>query len=176
MADIRYRVPALADAEAIAQLHVASWREAYREIVPVAILDQVDIADRIARWRGYLAGDGVTFLAEAGGAAAGFIRAGALPEPMVDGADGHVFALYLLQRHHRRGIGRRLLGLAAAAWLARGGRALSVGVLTQNAPALAFYQGVGARFVRHETYRWDGHDLPESIYVFNNLPELAQLA
>jgi ribosomal protein S18 acetylase RimI-like enzyme len=95
---------------------------------------------------------------------------------MVEGADGHIFALYVLRRHHRRGIGRRLLGLAAREWLARGGRALSVGVLTENAPALAFYQGVGASFAHAETYRWEGHDLPESIYVFRNLEELARFA
>ncbi|MEI7600541.1 MAG: GNAT family N-acetyltransferase [Aestuariivirga sp.] len=170
------RVPTVADAEAIARLHVAGWREAYAGIVPSTILDNVDVADRIARWQDYLAGDGVTFLAEEEGAAAGFIRAGALSEPMVAGADGHIFALYVLRRHHRRGIGRRLLGLVAGEWLARGGRALSVGVLTENAPALAFYQGVGASFAQAETYRWEGHELPESIYVFRNLEELAGFA
>jgi len=101
------RVPTVADAEAIARLHVAGWREAYAGIVPSTILDNVDVADRIARWQDYLAGDGVTFLAEEEGAAPGFIRAGALSEPMVAGADGHIFALYVLRRHHRRGIGRR---------------------------------------------------------------------
>ena len=174
--EISYRIPAVADAEAIARLHVASWREAYAGIVPESILDTVDVADRIARWQGYLAGDGVTFVAEADGLAAGFIRAGGLAEAMVEGADGHIFALYVLQRHHRRGIGRRLLGLAARDWLARGGRALSVGVLTDNAPAVAFYRGVGASFAHAETYRWDGQDLPESIYVFRNLEELARFA
>jgi len=171
-----YRVPTLADAEAIARLHVASWREAYQGIVPSSILDNVDVDERIARWRGYLGGVGVTFLAEVDGVAAGFIRAGALSEPMVEDADGHIFALYVLRRHHRRGIGRRLLGLVAREWLARGGRALSVGVLTENAPALAFYQGVGACFAQAETYCWDGHELPESIYVFRNLEELARVA
>lgn len=171
-----YRVPTLADAEAIARLHVASWREAYAGIVPSSILDTIDTDDRIARWREHLAADGVTVLAEVDGVAAGFIRAGALSEPMVAGADGHIFALYVLRRHHRQGIGRRLLGLVAREWLARGGRALSVGVLTENAPALAFYQGVGASFAQAETYCWDGHELPESIYVFHNLQELARFA
>ena len=174
--EVDYRSPALADAEAIARVHVASWREAYDGIVPSSILDNVEVEDRIARWQGYLAGEGVTFLAEVDGAAAGFIRVGKLSEPMVEGADGHIFALYVLRRHHRQGIGRSLLGLAAGEWLSRGGKALSVGVLTENAPALAFYRGVGASFVQAETYRWEGHDLPESIYVFNNLEELARLA
>lgn len=51
-----------------------------------------------------------------------------------------------------------------------------MGVLTANAPAVAFYQGAGAGFVQAETYHWDGHDLPESIYLFNNLEEIAGLA
>lgn len=172
-AAVTYRIPTLADAEAIARLHVAAWRETYAGIVPASVLDAVDLGDRIERWRGYLASAGVTFLAEADGGAAGFIRAGVPEEPLVEGADGHIFALYVLRRYHRQGIGRRLLGLTAAEWLRRGGRALSVGVLTENRPALAFYQGVGAHFARAETYCWDGHDLPESIYVFRNLQELA---
>jgi ribosomal protein S18 acetylase RimI-like enzyme len=171
-----YRVPTIADAEAIARLHVASWREAYAGIVPQSVLDTVDLGDRIARWRGYLAGDGVTILAEAEGAAAGFIRAGAPAEPMAEAADGHIFALYIRAKHHRQGIGRKLVALAAAAWLRRGGRALSVGVLTGNAPAVAFYEALGASFAQADTYSWDGHSLPESIYVFRNLEDLARLA
>ena len=175
-AETTYRTPTVADAEVIARLHVASWREAYAGIVPAGVLGNVDIDDRVARWREYLAGDGVTFLAEAGGEAAGFIRAGVPPEPLVAGADGHIFALYVLRRFHRRGMGAGLLARMASEWLGRGGVALSVGVLTENAPAVAFYKAMGAVFAQAETYRWDGHDLPESIYVFNNLPELAQLA
>lgn len=175
--EITYRVPATADAGRIAELHVACWREAYAGIVPVSILDGVDMAERIARWRGHLEGDGgAIFLAEAEGAAAGFIHAGRLAEPLVEGIEGHIFALYVLARHHRRGIGRRLIGLAAAQLLGQGGRALSVGVLTANAPARAFYEVLGARFVRDETYHWHGHDLPESIYLFENLAELARFA
>lgn len=171
-----FRDAAPADAEAIARLHVASWREAYAGIVPAAILENVDMADRIARWQDHLAGEGVSLIAEADGGPAGFIRAGAPPEPVVAEADGHIFALYVLGRHHRRGIGAGLLGRAARAWGARGGRALSVGVLTENTPARAFYEAMGARFVRSESYLWDGHFLPESIYVFEDLAGLSRLA
>lgn len=171
-----YRVPTVADAADIARLHVASWREAYAGIVPQAVLDNVDMADRIARWQEHLAGEGVTFLAEMDGEAAGFIRAGRLAEPLVARADGHIFALYVRERYHRRGIGRGLLGRAAAEWRGRGGRALSVGVLTANTRAVAFYEALGARFAMADTYRWDGYDLPESIYVFSDLAELTRLA
>ena len=35
---------------------------------------------------------------------------------------------------------------------------------------------LGARFIKFDTYEWDGHSLPESIYLFENLEELARIA
>ena len=146
-------------------------------IVPPEILAKIDMTYRIARWRGYLASRGdLTLLAEAEGEPAGFIRAGRVSEPLAEGADGHIFALYILERHQRRGIGRNLMGLAAAAWHKQGGKALSVGVLSANQRARAFYEALGARFVRPDVYTWDGHALDECIYLFDNLPELAYFA
>jgi ribosomal protein S18 acetylase RimI-like enzyme len=177
MMPLTYSSPNVDDAETIAGLHVTCWREAYAGIVPDELIVSVDMADRTTRWRGYLAQSGsATFLAEAAGEAAGFIRAGQIAEPLAEGADGHIFALYILARHHRRGIGRALMGLTARAWLERGGRALSVGVLTANHGARAFYEALGARFVRPDTYQWHGHALDESIYIFENLGQLAHFA
>lgn len=68
------------------------------------------------------------------------------------------------------------MGLAAGEWLGRGGLAFAVGVLTASHGARAVQFALGGRFVRHETYRWHGHDLPESIYFFNNLQEPVRLA
>lgn len=174
---ITYQVPRVDDASAIALLHVTSWREAYDGMIPSGILENVDMADRTARWKSYLDVDGSpTYLARADSEAAGFIRAGPVKEPLAEGADGHIFALYILKRFHRRGIGRRLIGLAARDWLNQGGKALSVGVLTANQPARAFYEALGARFVRPDVYPWHGHNLPETIYIFENLEELARSA
>lgn len=75
-----------------------------------------------------------------------------------------------------RGIGRKLLGLAAKAWLRQGGKALFSGVLTANHGARAFYEAMGARFALPDVYVWDGHALDESIYIFENLGQLAHFA
>jgi ribosomal protein S18 acetylase RimI-like enzyme len=174
---ISYSSPGPDRAEDLARLHVASWREAYTGMIPPDILADVDLADRTARWRSYLeAGGYPTFLASVAGEPAGFIRTGRLAEPLAEVADGHIYALYVLQRFHRGGIGRKLMGLAAAEWLQQGGRAFSLGVLTANQGARTFYEALGARFVRPDVYNWQGHNLPESIYVFENLSELARFA
>lgn len=172
-----YTLPSVDMAEDIARLHVTSWREAYAGIVPAEILANVDMAERVSRWRSYLSTDGFpTYLARVDDEPAGFIRAGALKEPLLEGADGHIFALYVLQRYCRMGLGRRLMGLAARQWIALDGRAFSVGVLNANSSARAFYEALGARFIRTDSYDWDGHNLPESLYLFENLEELSRFA
>jgi GNAT superfamily N-acetyltransferase len=177
MMPLTYRSPNVGDAETIAGLHVTCWREAYAGIVPISMLDNVDMADRIARWQRYIENEkSIIRLASRDAEPVGFIHAGKLDEPLADGADGHVFALYILARHHRQGIGRRLMGMAARAWLDRGGRVMSVGVLTANHGARTFYEALGARFVRPDTYQWHGHALDESIYIFENLGQLAHFA
>lgn len=171
------RIPRAIDAERIARVHVGSWRESYAGIVPAPVLAKVNEADRAEKWRGYVELAGFrTFLAEVDGEPAGFIHSGPLSEPLVDSADAHIYTLYVLSPYHRQGLGRRLLGVTAATWHEQGGRAISVGVLTQNQRARAFYEAMGARFVRPDTFEWDGHVLDESIYLFENMKELSRSA
>ena len=42
------------DAEALAEVHVASWREAYRGLVPQDHLDRLDVARRRDGWRRWI--------------------------------------------------------------------------------------------------------------------------
>ena len=60
-------------------------------------------------------------------------------------------------------------------WLGRGGTSLALGVLAANSRARAFYENCGARLVSEGTYNWDGHDLPDAIYCFDDLRRLATL-
>ena len=68
------------------------------------------------------------------------------------------------------------MGLAAEAWLQQGGKAFSVGVLSANLGARAFSEAPGARYVRPDVDVWQDHRLPESVYLFDNLPDLARFA
>ena len=53
--------------------------------------------------------------------------------------------LYILETHHRRGIGRSLLRLILQALAQRGVATARFDVLALNAPAIAFYEAEGAR-------------------------------
>src|SRR5256885_7375576 len=62
----------------------------------------------------------------------------------IGGLDGELYAIYLLERSQRRGVGRQLVGAVAARLLEAGLTAMSVWVLAGN-PACGFYDALGGR-------------------------------
>lgn len=136
------------DWPAIAAIHAASWRSAYRGIYPDSHLDEEVPDERRAFWREALAAmdpelDAV-FLAEDAGEAIGFAcirREAEAAGPLLDN-------LHVMPERKGQGIGRRLIA-AAADWLV--GRepeaALQLVVWFDNRPARAFYARLGGREV-----------------------------
>jgi ribosomal protein S18 acetylase RimI-like enzyme len=118
-----------ADARAIAAVHVASWQDAYRGLVPDDVLDALSVDDRAEQWDEWLrAGETRTLVTQA-----------------VDGfvtfweERGEISALYIAPARTRTGIGTALLD-AAHAELAQAGRDETyLWVFEDNAPAREFY-------------------------------------
>jgi len=167
--------PERGEAAELAALHIACWREAYRDIVPEEQLARADLEKRSAVWERAIADpERIVLATYETGAPVGFMLAGAPTETLFEGIDGHVSALYVAASHYRLGLGRRLMAGAAAQWLARGGKSLALGVLAANHRARSFYEGMGGRLVSEGIYQWDGHDLPDAVYVFDDLAALAE--
>jgi ribosomal protein S18 acetylase RimI-like enzyme len=174
---IVFRRPETSEASAMAKLHVGCWREAYTAIVPPDLAARFDVAHMTLRWQEHLAKPDRFILAAIDGVLpVAFINQGAPVEPVHEGMDGHIAALYVAQSHYRRGLGRQLLSLAAADWLEKGGHALSLGVLAANTRARNFYEAMGGRLVKTGVYDWHGFQLEDAIYQFENLPALASQA
>lgn len=137
------------DAAGIARVHVDSWRTTYPGIMPQAHLDAQSYADRERTWAEILDGPGgaLVFVAEdSDGAVVGFASGG--PER---GGDpelrGEVTALYLLQSHQGRGLGRRLVQALARRLALDGFDTLLIWVNALN-PARHFYEAVGGVHAR----------------------------
>jgi ribosomal protein S18 acetylase RimI-like enzyme len=132
----------VADAAAIARVHVDSWRFTYRGLVPQPYLDSLSYADREARWRvGLGRDDAAGFVAVEARAVVGFAHAGARRSDGLD-SDGELYAIYLLGTHFRRGLGRRLFDAARTELIARGYATLGLWVLRDNS-ACHFYEAIG---------------------------------
>src|SRR5690349_14457491 len=106
-----------ADAGGIARVHVDSWRTTYRGIVPDDVLARLSYEDRERRWHQILFAPGAeqfAFVAKTStGRVIGFANGGPEREHNAE-YPGEISALYLLQEYQRKGIGRRLVGAAAA--------------------------------------------------------------
>lgn len=144
MPEIAVRVATAHDAEAIAALHVSSWRDHYRGAYSDDFLDGEALDDRRATWSGRLAEPDpsrFTFVAEIDAALAGFVYT-ILDEDASLGAV--VQNLHVATPLQRNGIGSRLLSeVARAVADRRSDSGLHVWARERNESAAAFYAALG---------------------------------
>ena len=155
------------DWAAVAAIHAASWRSAYRGIYPDSYLDEEAPEERRAFWREALAEmdpeRDVLFLAEdEAGEAVGFaclLRKADAAGPLLDN-------LHVLPERKGEGIGRRLIA-AAAAWLvAKEAEApLELGVWADNRAARRFYARLGGREIGTDDVEVPGGGTAPQIQV-----------
>jgi len=140
------------DAAAIADLHVRSWRAAYRGIVPDAILDGLSIEARRDYWTSKIgraasepSGDIRIFVIEDVGIIRGFAETRPSRDDDSAPVTGEVHAIYLAPEAHGRGLGPRLLTHAADDLRVRGFAPLILWVIEANAAGRRFYERAGWR-------------------------------
>ncbi|KAA2258612.1 GNAT family N-acetyltransferase [Solihabitans fulvus] len=154
MAEAAVRPATLHDAPEIARIQVDTWRTAYNELLPEAVLAGLDVDGVAGSWRQAVEEDGVTLLvATEGSWVVGFCAAGPAPRDEVAAADGGLPAdaettvlvgtLLVEPRWGRRGHGGRLLATAAHALHKRGATRGIAWVPEADAASLAFYLSVG---------------------------------
>jgi GNAT superfamily N-acetyltransferase len=166
--EFRIRKATVDDAEAIAIVHVESWRSTYEGIVPEAFIGSLSVQERTERWKeAFAAGDSSIFVAEDGLSIFGFASGGKLRAnkdgSILEGYDGELYAIYLLHDRQRRGAGRHLVHALAEALLTNGFKSLAVWVLKEN-PSVAFYQRLGGTQVAESTIEIGGVRLAELAF------------
>lgn len=133
------------DAEAIAAVHVASWKETYRGIMPQRFLDARTVKDRTLIWEMTLGqlGRGQVFLLaeEDAGGVVGFVYGGPARDRCF-GPDGEIYAMYLLRRCQGLGLGRELFEACRQGLETAGLKGMYLSVLRLN-PSRGFYLKMG---------------------------------
>ncbi|HVW48198.1 MAG TPA: GNAT family N-acetyltransferase [Solirubrobacterales bacterium] len=133
------------DELAVAEVHVRSWREAYRELMPAEFLAGLDPRDRAERYE-FEAGEGkpTTVVATSGEAVLGFVTFGPSRDQDAEGL-GEVYALYVDPDRHEGGLGRMLMAEARRRLVDAGFEAAVLWVLQGNERAASFYERDGWR-------------------------------
>jgi GNAT superfamily N-acetyltransferase len=158
--------PATCDeARAIATVHIASWGTTYRGIGIDDFVDSQNVDDRAAFWARILCDPAIqsyVYVAEVDGQIVGFASGG--PERTGDPEyKGELYAIYLLQSHQGKGIGRKLLQAVAQRLAQSGLTTMLIWVLAVN-PACFFYEACGGRAVRRRPFEFGGKTFDEIGY------------
>jgi ribosomal protein S18 acetylase RimI-like enzyme len=171
---VTIRDAAEADVQAIARVHVAAWRESYAGLIRPDILAGLSVEDRGRMWRSALAEPRPGFrllVAETGGAVVGLGAAGPA-RPGLLGTEAEIFALYLLDRIKRRGVGRRMMAGLLGHLREAGFGFVGLWAFADNAPACRFYEALGAARGEAQGMEFGGQRLVEIAYRFEPIPEL----
>jgi L-amino acid N-acyltransferase YncA len=157
------------DAERIAQIHVGSWQQAYRTLLPDEFLDALSVPRRVELWTGLLAEgrDPPThvWVVERAGVALGFAHAQTSRDDDAAPGTGEVTSIYLLAEAWGAGAGRALMS-EGLAWLGTSGfRVATLWVLEGNQRARRFYEAGGwAVDGARKTEQWGDVEIAEVRY------------
>jgi len=141
---MRIEPAAEADCAAVARVHVASWQQAYRHLMPADYLDALSVEKREAGWREVLArGQPELLVARAADDVLGFASFGKCRDDDAPPGRGELWALYASPLAWSRGVGRALCDAARTRLDALGFGETSLWVLAGNARAIRFYTRAG---------------------------------
>lgn len=162
------RLATEADLPQVAAVHVASWQNAFRGVVPDAVLDRMTVEGSLQRWVKHFAACPPNMAVATGddGQIAGFCYAG----PIAD--NGHntpyrfrVFALHTRPELRGQGIGAALLHNAFHRAVHHEGLdAAILWTLEALHRSRRFYEREGGTLVKTAMWTVDGVSLPEVAY------------
>jgi ribosomal protein S18 acetylase RimI-like enzyme len=169
---IHIRPADVADAQAVAEVQVAAWRESYAGLLPQTTLDGLSVPRSTQGWSRQIAQPSTTvLLAETEAGVIGFgarcpQRSGPL---LLERFDGEVSSLYLLKAWQGQGHGGRLLSDLLDHLRADGFESASLWVLSANDQARRFYEHMGGAVVAEREDRSMGQSLSETAYGWRKL-------
>jgi ribosomal protein S18 acetylase RimI-like enzyme len=165
---VSVRGATLSDLSAIAALHLASWRTAYRGIVPEEYPRNVTLEGRQARWTRALSAPESrhteTLVAVEGDDVIGVCSFG--PRRDGSGAAGEIYSLHISAGTSKDGIRTLLMDNAVHHLAQRGFVSAVLWVLEANREARRFYEVLGWLPTGEQRVEdRDGHSIPEVRYT-----------
>lgn len=169
---VSVRQARLEDAEAIARIHVESWRATYPGMLPDDVLVGLSQSRHEIRWwesvLGQVNGRRWVYVADsASDGVVGFISGGPAREKALN-CTSEIYALYLNDAYHDRGIGRALFDALSRRLAKECGDTIGVWVLKDN-PSRFFYEALGGSIAATRTERVKNADVEQIAYRWTEI-------
>lgn len=139
------------DAKAIAEIHVATWQAAYKDVMPADYLGKMTLEKRQAYWREAIEySEPQLLVATEGEQIVGFVGYDRSRDAKTRSTVGEIWAIYVLPAHWGKGAGLALWDGARDGLKEEGCTQVTLWVLLHNERALQFCEH-GAGFKREMT-------------------------
>lgn len=167
-----------ADAAGIARVHVDTWRTTYAGIVPAEFLAHMSYEEGQQRWVSRLSDtQNATFVFVAEdeqGQIVGFVSGGPNrnDEPLYQ---SELYAIYILQAYHGRGLGQQLTVALVEKLLQMGMNSMILWVFATN-PARHFYEALGGQLVKASQFEISGAIIDEVAYGWLDIRTILRVA
>ena len=153
------------DAATIAGIHEASWKNAYAGIIPNQALNRMISRRDTGWWATAIRRSTIILVIEiqseiAGYATLGPNRVSTFPY------EGEIYEIYLKPEYQGIGLGAKLFAEARKELIWRGYKGLVVWVLSDNDPAISFYEGAGGNAVAIGSEHFDDRKLEKTAFAW----------
>ncbi|MBG03887.1 MAG: GNAT family N-acetyltransferase [Rhodospirillaceae bacterium] len=154
------------DADAIARIHVETWRDAYAGILPDRVLVNMSISREKGGWSGTLLNRERVYIAETENC--GIVGFGSYGPQRLSNmkSEGEVYTLYVSPDFQGRGFGSNLMASMFGALARDGRKSVIVWVLRDN-PSKYFYEAIGGRKIAERDERLWGESIPQIAYAWD---------
>jgi ribosomal protein S18 acetylase RimI-like enzyme len=166
---LRIRQAGREDADLIARMHAASWKDAYRNILPREYLDDDLEGERRRHWHkkmNELNDSDFVLIAEENDLPVGFISVWNEDSREYD---AFIDNLHVLPGEKGNGKGSALMMQAAEMLVRSGKKSFYLWVLDQNVPARVFYERMGGTATDKSLFEIRGEKIPETRFVWADL-------
>ena len=166
-----------ADAPGIARVHVDSWRTTYKGLIPDHIIASRTYDYRERMWTQILTeqpSQTFVYVAEEDGEIVGFVSGGSNRDAN-SAYTGELHAIYILEIHQGKGIGRGLASALVSRLIEQGHTSMLLWVMTHNHQARRFYEALGGKKVAERQEEMDDGMLDEMAYGWGDIRPLASL-
>lgn len=164
------------DAEAIANVHINSWKNTYKDLLNEKDITNITYENRLALWETVLKmqkEDQCTYVILNEEKIVGFVNGG--PERTKRfNHDSEIYTIYLLDEFQRLGLGADLLRVFAEDMKAKGNKSILVWVLKQN-PSSKFYERYKAEPIGEEETTIGEGTYQETAYGWKSIEKLLNL-
>jgi len=153
------------DAAAIAEVHDAAWRHAYRGIIPGRELERMIARRGPSWWRSAILRRSRLVVLDFDDAIGGYASYGRNRVPAM-AYGGEIFELYIAPEFQGLGFGKRMFATARKDLAEHGYASFLVWALAENEPALDFYRRLGGKVVRRAYERFGTEQRERVAFAF----------